>query len=144
MDWIKSDSECGFCALLEDNGAALGRNYEAFLLAPVLTVFCEYAAPEVAAFLKDNPLGTEVGLEGKSNASLWLPSCDGMKDCHMNVLHPDPLVQSEEENSASGETLEEESVDTPPKSDNIMATKEEKVVSDEIEILKVQILGKKI
>ena len=139
MERLKSDTEGGFCALPENNGAELDGHCETFQLAPVLTIFCPFAAPEVAAFLRDNPPGTEDGPDLLDHvittlnpgASLSLSDCWGMEDCHIKVPHPDPLEGPVAKISAVRETQESESEDSSTKSDDNVEIHKEKGEVDE-------------
>ena len=91
----------------------------------MLTVLYQYAAPEVAAFLKDNPSGS--GMEPdrldlvmthiNPRASISLPDCYDMEGYHLMVPHAAvPADETEEETPDDGDNpLEDASTDAFPK-----------------------------
>ena len=83
MDRLKSDTEGGFSTLPVNDGTELDGHYKPFQLASVLTALCQFATPEVVAFLKENPSGPKMEQERlelmltsiNPGASLSLPEC---------------------------------------------------------------------
>ena len=125
MERLKGDSEGGACVLPEHEGADPGEHLEALQLAPVLTVLCQYAAPEVAAFLED--LTPEAGMDPERLAVLMtninprvgitLPDCLDMEGCHSEIPHTTFLLDGTGEDSREDAVnpLEDTSAEVLPK-----------------------------
>ena len=127
MARLTGDSKGGSCVLPEHEGAELGGHYETFRFAPVLKVLCQYASPEVAAFLKGSPSGAGKGPDNLAQvmahlnpgASISLPDCLDMKGCQLVIPHAAVLDGTEGEAPEDEDNLQEDaSIETFPKPNN--------------------------